>query len=310
MKRLLGLLMLLSLSAPAEEKRTLKYDGMQRNYYVHMPGQLSSGEKRPLVLLLHGGGGNARQALRNYPLGPLADREKFILVAPEGTGPLPRDTLHTWNVGFGFGFAQRKKVDDIGFIRTLILHLEKELPVDPSRVYLTGLSNGAILSHFAGAANADLVAGIAPVVGTVAGREESKADYTFPQPPRRPLQVILFNGTLDKAVPFEGGKQQLHADPQAREVVSALESARFWVKANGCKPEPLVEDLPQQKATRYTWSEGKEQTRVILYVLHNQGHAWPGGTSPRQAADAPSPLVKAHEVLWEFFRTSPPKAMP
>lgn len=293
----------------AQEKHRLNHDGLQRSYYVQQP-KASAGEKLPLLLLLHGGGGNARQALRNYPLASMVDREKFILVAPEGTGPLRREALHTWNVGFGFGYAQRKKVDDVGFIRALIVHLKQQLPVDPDRIYLTGLSNGAILSHFAGAAHSDLVAGIAPVVGTVAGREEGQANYTYPQSPRHPVQVILFNGALDKAVPLEGGLQKVHAEPQAREMVSALESARFWVRSNGCKADPLVEEFPEQKATRYTWSGGQQQTRVILYVLHNQGHAWPGGSSPRRAADAPSSLLKAHELLWEFFRNSPPKARP
>ena len=171
----------------AQEKHFLKHGGMQRNYYVQQPAETIPGEKLPLLILLHGGGGNARQALRNYPLAAMVDREKFLLVAPDGTGPLRREALHTWNVGFGFGYAQRKKVDDVGFIRALIVHLKKQLPVDPDRIYLSGLSNGAILSHFAGAAHSDLVAGIAPVVGTVAGREVGQADYTYPQPPRHPV---------------------------------------------------------------------------------------------------------------------------
>jgi poly(3-hydroxybutyrate) depolymerase len=112
----------------------------------------------------------------------------------------------------------------------------------------------------------------------------------------------MFNGALDQHVPLKGGMQALHAEEQARYVSSAQQSAQFWVKANGCQPDPKVEEFPQQKATRYTWSGGREHTRVVLWVLHNQGHAWPGGAAPRAGSDQPTPLVKAHEVLWQFFK--------
>ncbi|ODT74061.1 hypothetical protein ABS71_06120 [bacterium SCN 62-11] len=283
-------------------RKVLKYGGLERSYYVHLPAGTAPKKALPLVILLHGGGGGAQQALENYPMAPVADREGFLLVAPNGTGPFRRELLRTWNVGWGFGYAQRNRVDDSGFLRALILQLEKDYPIDPKRVYLTGLSNGAILCHYAGAANSDLIAGIAPVVGCAGGGETPA--LTYPVQPKRPLKVIMFNGGIDEHMPLQGGKQVLHSEDQARYVSSAQQSAQFWVKANGCKAEPKVEQLPEQKATRYTWSGGKAQ--VVLWVLHNQGHAWPGGSSPRSVADQPSPLVKAHEVLWKFFSDGAP----
>lgn len=308
------LLILLALSgfcaaqAPAGfEERSLNHGGLKRSYYIHFPPNYSPQRPLPLVVLLHGGGGSAPQALRNYPLKEVADRQGFILVAPNGTGPVRREILRTWNVLFGFGYAQRKKVDDIGFVRSLILQVREEEAVDPSQVYLTGLSNGAILCHFAAAAHSDLVAGIAPVVGTVAGRSDPGQPWSYPATPKNPVDVVLFNGELDQSIPLQGGVQKKHAEKQARYVVSAQASAEFWVKANGCSPSPVVEKLPQLKATRTTWSEGRNGTRVVLYVLHNQGHAWPGGSAPRDSSDPPTPLLKAHEVLWDFFRSRAPR---
>lgn len=293
-------LLLFAKSAYAEDlRKVLQYGGMERSYYVHLPPGIVQKKSLPLLILLHGGGGGAAQALENYPLKPVADREGFLLVTPNGSGPLRRERLRTWNVGWGFGYAQRKHVDDNGFLRALIGQLKKDYPVDSKRVYLTGLSNGAILCHYAGAANADLVAGIAPVVGCAGGGES--AEITYPPAPKHPVNVIMFNGELDEHVPLQGGKQTLHTEKQARYVCSAQQSAQFWVRANGCKAQAKIEELPEKKATRYTWSGGKQNTRVVLWVLHNQGHAWPGGTAPREVADQPSPLVKAHEELWKFF---------
>ena len=283
------------------QQGTLNYAGLDRTYYVHLPPAYQAGKPLPLMILLHGGGGSAPQALDSYPLREVADSQGFILAAPNGTGPLRREILRTWNVGFGFGYAQKKQIDDVGFIRALILHLRKAYPVDPAKVYLTGLSNGAILCHWAGAANADLIAGIAPVVGCVAGRETNHSEMLYPLAPKAPVDVIMFNGALDQHMPLEGGEQKLHLEEQARFVSSAQQSAQFWVKANQCKPQPAVEELPEQKATRYSWTGGKQGRRVVLYVLHNQGHAWPGGKTPRAKADPPSPLIQAHQVLWDFF---------
>ncbi|MFN8606770.1 MAG: PHB depolymerase family esterase [Vulcanimicrobiota bacterium] len=296
----LCLCLLVSFSGSAEElRKTMQHGGIERSYYVHLPPGYNSEQALPLLILLHGGGGNARQALSSYPLAALADQEKFILVTPNGTGPVRREILRTWNVGWGFGYAQRNQVDDSGFVRALILQLKQDYKIDPAAVYLTGLSNGAILCHYAGAANSDLVTGIAPVVGCAGGGETPELSY--PVSPQRPLNVIMFNGALDQHVPLAGGKQVLHAEDQARYVCSARQSAEFWVKANGCAAEPDVRELSDQKATRYEWRGGRGGSRVVLWVLHNQGHAWPGGRS-RAGADQPTNLVKAHEVLWRFFQ--------
>lgn len=286
------------------ERRTLKHGGLERSYYLRLPPGYDGSRKHPLLLVLHGGGGSAPQALRSYPLTSLTDREGVILVAPNGTGPVARELLRTWNVGFGFGYARRHSVDDIGFLRALITQLKSELAIDASRVYLTGMSNGGILCHQMAAGNADLIRGIAPVAATAGGKAKGQPATIMPPIPSKAVDVIMFCGELDRSIPFQGGRQTQHAQEEPVEVLSAEESAMFWVKHNGCQEQPEIVNLAEQKATRKTWSGGRNGSRVVLLVLHNQGHAWPGGSrAPRRSADVPSPLVKAHEVMWDFFET-------
>jgi polyhydroxybutyrate depolymerase len=280
----------------------LQHAGAKRSYYVHLPRGYHKDKKWPVLFLFHGGGGSAPQALEHYPLLPVSDREGFILVAANGSGPLAREILRTWNVGWGFGYAQRNQVDDLGFVRSLILQVEKDYAVDPKRVFLTGLSNGAILSHQAAAAHSDLVTGIAPVAGTVAGKMPADKALQYPVPPSHPVDVILFHGSEDLSLPVEGGVQKKHAEDPPREVASARQSAEFWARANGCQSQPIVEELAESQTTRLSGPGGR--ARVVLYIIRNHGHAWPGGEAPRIQADAPTQLIKAHDLMWDFFRES------
>jgi poly(3-hydroxybutyrate) depolymerase len=100
-----------------------------------------------VVLAFHGGGGNAAGFQRYAELDRIADRERFLVVYPNGTGRLPNRLL-TWNAGDGCcGYAMTNRVDDVGFAVAVIADLERRAPIDRRRIYATGHSNGAILSH-------------------------------------------------------------------------------------------------------------------------------------------------------------------
>lgn len=288
-------------SAPLKK---IESGGRERTFRVHLPAGHDPKKAYPLVLLFHGGGGGAEQALNHYPLQGVADREGFILVAPNGIGRFEKEVLRTWNVQFGFGLALREKVDDVAFVDDLLDHLIATYRIDEDRVYLTGLSNGAILCHFVAAALGERIAAIAPVVGTAGGRKSDQATMQKPPPPVKPVAVLLFNGEKDDHIPLEGGLQRKSAQ-EAAFIMSADETARFWVEADGCRPEPEVEKNSQKQYRRYSWTGGKNGTEVTLYVLEDQGHAWPGGGTPRSGSDAPTKNVAAHEVMWEFFEAHP-----
>lgn len=67
-------------SKPGQYEKELIHDGIHRSYILHIPPQYDSKTRLPLVLLFHGGGGNAKQALACYGMGEKADKEGFILV--------------------------------------------------------------------------------------------------------------------------------------------------------------------------------------------------------------------------------------
>jgi len=286
-----------------EYEKTLVHDGRERSYILHLPPQYDGHTPLPLVLAFHGGGGNARQLLDSNDLTAEADREGFILVAPNGSGKLKRHLL-TWNVGFGFGYAMKHAVDDVGFVRQLLNTLEEGLKIDSRRIFATGISNGGILCHFIAAHLADRIGAIAPIVASVGGRKSSAEPLIMPPPPTSPVAVIAFNGKLDEHIPYQGGRQ-IKSVGKPVYVTSADEMHAFWARANHCAGPPVITDHAADQYRVIRFFNGCKGSEVVQYLILDQGHAWPGGKKPRFFADKPSTHVSADHVMWEFFITHP-----
>jgi pimeloyl-ACP methyl ester carboxylesterase len=136
-----------------------------------------------------------------------ASKRGMIVAYPQGVGL-------SWNAGSCCGRAQAEKIDDVRYARDLVRELESELCIDKSRVYATGMSNGAIMSYRLACEAADVFAAVAPVDGVEALRECS---------PRRPVPILAINGTSDLLVRWEGGWFELGPPP---ETLKRVERAR------------------------------------------------------------------------------------
>lgn len=217
--------------ASGDHDLTLDHDGQTREYKLHVPPQYDRCARLPLVFMLHGGFGSSENAAEDYGWNEKADAEGFFVCYPDGTG-----TIQTWNAMHCCGYARRNDVDDVGFIAALIDEVTRFARIDSHRIYATGMSNGAMLSHRLGAERPDLFAAIAPVAGAVGGQENTDAPFVFPPNPASPVPIIIFHGTADTHVLYDGGETQ--AGVGDRVDVSVAESADFWVQANGCDSIP------------------------------------------------------------------------
>jgi polyhydroxybutyrate depolymerase len=274
-------------------RQNLVHDGITRSYVVRTPAKrLRPDAPVPLVLVLHGGGGNAPNAEQMTGFTEKARREGFIVVYPEGSGRLKTNLL-TWNAGHCCGYAMENKVDDVGFIRALIDEISRRYPVDPRRVYVTGMSNGGMMTHRLGIELSDRIAAIAPVVATVFGDEKK---------PAHAVSALMINGSLDENVPPAGGAPggrgtQAWDGTPTRPV---LEQATFWASSGSCKPEATKSDTKAWTHWRYACPT---RTSVELYLVKDNGHAWPGGKPGSRRGDPPSESLEATDVIWDFFRT-------
>jgi polyhydroxybutyrate depolymerase len=287
-----------SFSAPAavdanvtSAKQTLVHDGIERSYVVFVPQSVTQrGGLAPLVMVLHGGGGNADNAERMTGFSDEAEKEGFIVVYPEGTGRFGK--MLTWNAGHCCGYAMKNRVDDVGFISAMIDKLIRDYPVDTRRIYATGMSNGGMMTHRLGIELSNRMAAIAPVVATLFGAEAK---------PKHPVSALMINGMLDKHVPYQGGPPggRFSDAWDGTPTKPAQEQAAFWARADGCMNPPEQKDDSAYVLTQYRCPDGRD---VEMYLIKDNGHAWPGGQQGSRMGDKPSTAVNGTDVIWAFFK--------
>jgi len=275
------------------KEHLLTNDGRERSYLVHVPPAYQAGTSLPLVIILHGGGGNAKSAMKMTGMSIKADKEGFIAVYPNGTGRL-KNRLLTWNAGHCCGYAFEKEIDDVGFIRALIENLQRQFHIDPNRIYAAGMSNGAMMTYRLGCEISEKIAAIAPVAGAL-GSETCR--------PESPLSVIIFHGTADEHVLFEGGKPHKSLGRPERIDKAVSYAVSFWVKHNGCSAVPQKQE--NGNIVHETYLAGRNGAEVVLYTIKGGGHAWPGGRRGRLQGDEPTQEISATDLMWDFFIRHP-----
>ncbi len=270
-----------------DRRGTIRVDSKRRDYFVHVPP--SYGDKPvPLIILLHGALTNARLAALNSRLSKRADKDGFIACYPNGTGLIHHEFL-TWNAGDCCGIAQFKKVDDIAFLRELIVKLKRDYKIDSSRVYIAGVSNGGMMAYKAAQEMSDQIAGIASVGGCMM-TGTSRAD--------KPVSVIVIHGAGDKVVPYEGGTGGLLAYKITATKVT--DNVKFWVEHNHCTPDPIREET--KLIVSETYKNGDNGTEVALHTFKKAKHTWPGGLLTDLTL---RPMPSATDMLCDFFLTHP-----
>jgi len=275
--------------------RRLAVHGTDRTYRLHLPPGLARDGTAALVLAFHGGGGDGARMEGLTRFSALADRMGFVVAYPDGVG-------HNWNDGRdgGFSEAHRLRSDDVGFISALIDTLVAELKVDPGRVFATGISNGAIFSHYLAAHLAGRVAAIATVAGSIA--EPFAREFA----PAAPVSVFMIQGTRDPLVPYSGGGV---ARGRRGSVIGTEASAGLWARSDGITTEPESGELPDTdpadgcRVRWRRWTGGMGGTEVWLYTLEGAGHTWPGGPQylPRLIVGRVCRDFDGSFAIWDFF---------
>jgi polyhydroxybutyrate depolymerase len=280
---------------------SLEHEGINRKYNVHLPADYNKNRAMPVVIYLHGGGGSLRAAYQDR-VDQAADKFGFILVIPNGTGPIP-DRLLTWNGGkWGSdeccGYASDHNIDDLGFMAKMIEEVEAKFNVDQKKIYATGISNGGLMSYRLACELSDKIAAIAPVAPPATPAECS---------PSRPVSVMHIHGTADPCAPVNGGTTGKCIGIRTFMAQSASTMIGFWQQRNKCST--ILETVYQKgKAVCKKPAACQDGSDVELCTVEGMGHTWPSGWQYFPAERVgPVSYDLSFDQIWEFFKNHPIK---
>jgi polyhydroxybutyrate depolymerase len=274
----------------------------RREVIVHVPPAYDGQAELPLLIVLHGGAGSAAHIQRHTQMDDAADEYGFVVAYPNGSGRL-EGSLLTWNAGHCCGYAMENNIDDVAMLRVLIDSMLGHYAIDPQRVFITGISNGGMLAYRAGAELADQVAAIAPIAGSLGGQVNADSPTLYPDTPADAVAVMAFHGMQDQHVLYDGGLSPM-AVQDGRIDLSVDSSVSFWVKANGCNPQPAEETQAEGNIIIETYSGCADGADVVLVTIVDGGHAWPGAHE-RLVGDDPTQDISANEMMLQFFLQHP-----
>jgi polyhydroxybutyrate depolymerase len=268
--------------------------GISREYLLHAPAGHDDSSPLPLVVMLHGGGGTAKTAATATRLSEKADQAGFFAVYPQA---LPRDTVRPvtflrnptfWNVGSGFGHAERLRIDDVAYVRAVLDDVADRNPIDRRRIYVAGFSNGAALALSVAVDLSERIAAVTAVAGHLWRKDVA---------PKRPVPLLYMIGAQDPIVPPAGGVVHSpwgkdHTLPPVRDTIEQ------WARWLGCSVEPHIVPAPQQRD-----GPGSGGGEVLFHTLDEAGHVWPGGVPvlAERIAGPSSNALDATGEMWRFF---------
>jgi polyhydroxybutyrate depolymerase len=283
--------------APLDQlvRQQIRFSGTVRKFLIYVPPSYTPNAQLPLLLVFHGGGGSAAAIAAQSRMHELAKEEQFIAVYPQGTSfAVGRGS--NWNAGGNppSGWAERHRIDDIGFVRELIARLCSLYPIDKRHIYVAGLSKGGMLAYHVACQLSDTIAAAGVVACTMTATECR---------PRGPVAIMHVHGTDDQNVPFDGGRGAHTARRNIWPPVTR--GLAYWRHHNGCEPTPrLIHQRGKVRCWQYDAITSRADVRLCL--IDGGGHGWPGARErhSKPLLDADEPFC-ATRALWGFFREHP-----
>ena len=262
---LVGILLYL-LNQPVFSKlveNTIMIEGVEREYLLALPNQISA--STPVLLVLHGGGGSGKKLARQIKLHREPRAKKVLIAYPSGLN-------RQWNDSREEIVNDKAAANDVLFLTTLIQNLKTTYELKSS-VWITGLSNGGMMSWRMGCEASELIDGIMPVISGIPLRLLRSCS------PRN-ISVFAAAADQDPIVPYEGGRVKIFGKNRGR-VLSFERSLKFFARKLKCSALPSSKEDPNPKdstSLEYFHFSCKQGRFLEGVKMVNGGHVWPGNS--------------------------------
>ncbi len=285
---------------PGNKEVHFFHDQYLRKTSFYIPKKLKR-KKRSLVLCLHNEDETPESMMRltKNTFKNLADQDGFILGYPEALNKY-------WNDGRedSISLSHYDEIDDVGFIEKLIEYSIDSFRVDPGQIFVTGFSNGGLMTYRLACELSSKINGIAAVSASLALDQlvECNADST--------ISMMMINGTRDPIMPYEGGEMR-EDERGLGSVLSTEETINFWRGENNCKEKSSHRDIPnldlfdETRSEKFTYADCDGKSRIVLISVANGGHTWPGGRQYKieKNIGKTSRDFDASIEIWRFFKS-------
>ena len=270
------------------EEIQFDWKGEERRALVFDP---KFSKKQPILFVLHGGGGKPETTIgidNEYFL-KAAKQYGIVIVYPQGNDKKWNDFRNDPNK------SKIKERDDVGFIKELLLKLISTKLIDENKVFLTGISNGGMMSFRLACESSQTFKEVFPITANMPLNSDLLCK------PETAVSITIFNGTDDPLVPYQGGSVKVLGKSHG-EVISTEDSIQFWAEKDNCKSKN-VKELSKKftedntKIFHHKWECNSK--RIELFEIRGGGHTWPGGIQflPEMMVGITSKEINASQII-------------
>ncbi len=282
-----GFFLILSLATSVAAER-ITVGGGTRTYELH---GATARDARPLILALHGNLMSGAQFERTGAWADFSSRHRVAVALPDGLNS-------AWADGRVAGEIRGKSApagtNDVAFLTALVEKLIADGVADRRRVYVTGASNGGMMTYRLVCERPDLFAAAA---ASIAVLTESFAATCKPS---RPVPIMILNGTADRITPWQRHGAYLGTDA----------TAAHFRDINGCSETFATQALSdiepgdRSTVTRISYTCPKHAD-VMVVRIDGGGHQWPSRISPARFEAFLGPRnrdIEGADEVWSFFQ--------
>jgi len=295
---------------------SLPHNKLTRYFRVYRPEKLE--ENPAAVFVLHGGKQSMRKIFKKNAGGSqewqsIADKEGFLLVVPNGINIKNGDTngeKQNWNdcrlPVEGNGSASI--ADDVGFIDSLIVWIHDHYHTDMNRTYVTGASNGGMMTF-------RLVTELGNKFAAAAAFVANQPELSDCKEPEYAIPLMIMNGTHDPLVLWEGGQIR----KQGVNLLSAEDTLQYWIKVNKLITPQQVTNLPDTNTKDGSYiikrtypPEDSNSAELRFYQVKGGGHTMPSikhdvSMLARWLVGKQNKDLESTHEAWNFMKQFPTK---